>query len=123
MKTVLFIVFVSIFLLAVVLLFILFSSTYYLRLRLSWNKESLEKLPSTEEIERFVSNIENLLGLKNVSRAEKTAMRKLLKNTTRALAKSVSCYYEYGEIPDDVVRFAEDSKCRICNESSCVFHI
>ena len=123
MKTVLIFVLVSVFLLAVVLLIILFSSTYYLRLRLSWNKENLEKLPNTEEIGGSISKIENLLDLKNVSKTEKKAMRKTLKDTTRVLTKTVPCYYEYGEIPDNITRLSENSKCRICNESSCVFHV
>ena len=123
MGTVVFIVLISMILTILVLLFILFSSAYYLRLRLSWNKESLEKLPSTTEVNDLILKINKISDKKDVSKVEKKEMRTLISDSTKVLTKCVPCYYERGDIPDSLARIADDSKCRICNETSCVFHV
>ena len=131
MKTVGVIILFCLLLAGLLLLIAFFTSNVYLRSRLSDCKKDLGELPDSEEASNLISRIDSFLPkaylLKGgesiiISKDGKKHMIRLLWESEKFLAKQVPCYHEHGVIPSYLDRLADDSKCNICNASSCVFH-
>ena len=109
------------------LLIAFFTSKVYLRSSLSDRKKDLNELPdNNEEVSDLISRIDSYLPKEGESiiilKDGKKDMIRLLWESEKYLAKQVPCYHEHGVIPSYFDRLADDSKCNICNASSCVFH-
>ena len=123
----LFIIFAGILVLSMVLVL---CSTPLLRINLGSLKDDLESIllsgldSEREEIQSFIDRIDGALANLNESypKRKKRDARKLSREIRRYLIQKVPCFSEQGEIPSFESRHAENSKCKICNETNCIFH-
>ena len=117
-------------LLLIIAIVVILTSAPLLRSNLSYYQEELSKLGfpkgSPDAItqqdlsERIEKSIQNLTD--SYMKRERRKARKLLSEVRRFLLLKVPCFIEHGEVPPLQDRFAEDSKCKICNERSCIFY-
>lgn len=121
------VVFIVLLIIAIV---IILTSAPLLRSNLSFFQGELAKLsfpPNTSEAlaqkdlsERIDKSIQNLKD--DYMKRERRQARKLIKELRHFLTAMVPCFGERDEIPSFESRCAENSKCKICNETTCVFH-
>ena len=117
-------------LLLIIAIVVILTSAPLLRSNLSYYQEELSKLgfpkgspdAATQKdlADRIEKSIENLRD--SYMKRERRQARKLLNEARRFLLSKVPCFIEHGEVPSLQDRFAENSKCKICNERSCIFH-
>ena len=113
----------------VVMIALLLMSAPAMRARLSYLQEELSKLTfcagsETSYQQKVLDNkidesLHNLMG--PFSQRKRWEAGKLARETRRFLISQVPCFGEREEIPAEETRYADSSKCRICNES-CIFH-
>lgn len=108
--------------LVIVLILTFFRSSYYLKMRLDWLKEDLEKLPNTNESLDLIAEISQLVS-GDFNQQQKVKARDLISRSSNFLMKNVPCYSENREIPSWEERNDPTFKCERCNEKRhCIFH-